>query len=513
MLRRVRVAVLLLTLGGAAAYTPPAHSPAAVLGTVQQLLDGDIDLDSLDLKRGGPDWHAFAIDGFVEEPPILKTVLCRDLGKGPSVNNVGAVANCDDSRPAEPTHTASDLLAERLLSETKRRHLNFVTPADKQFGNGTVDLARSFISVKWHTPADIECPLEPKLQTPRPSYSTQPCRKAWLTGKYLEQALLRMPEFLVMVPPDAGFAISANDRSVQVLLRGGFDFESIADMLGMHVAWYSAPKRFLHPSDVKGVPKVCTDGTDKVTGQPARICRPKVCTHILPTPYETKLIGEIFADEDVVASGGRVYWASEAGIDSVKQMPDYLVGTVPPFRERVPTLFYRGSEGANPEARGAIYDLGKFRINQRWLNATRNHAVEIQEFGSYKYVVDIGSRSGTTAAALSNKMRLGSLVFLVESGFADWWHGGLVAGEHYVAVNGDLSDLHKQYLWAEAHPEDALRIAEAGRAYAIEARSIEAMDAHVMKVAKRMIDNESCNKGVIDPIDPILGPSIPSALS
>ena len=92
-------------------------------------------------------------------------------------------------------------------------------------------------------------------------------------------------------------------------------------------------------------------------------------------------------------------------------------------------------------------------------------------------------------------MRLGSLVFLVESGFADWWHGGLVAGEHYVAVKEDLSDLHKQYLWAEAHPEDAMRIAEAGRAYATEARSQAAMDAHVMKVAKRMIDNDSCGKG------------------
>ena len=124
--------------------------------------------------------------------------------------------------------------------------------------------------------------------------------------------------------------------------------------------------------------------------------------------------------------------------------------------------------------------------------------------------MDIGSRSGTTAAALSNKMRLGSLVFLVESGFADWWHGGLVAGEHYVAVEEDLSDLHKQYLWAEAHPEDVLRIAEAGRVYAIEARSQAAMDAHVMKVAKRMIDNESCDKGLVDPL---LGPSIPAAVS
>jgi len=489
-----RVSALLLALGSVPAYTRPSDSPAAVLGTVQQLgaaQNGEIDADSLLSKMGGPDWHAFAIDGFVEEPTRLEAIRCSDLGKGPQVNNLGAVANCDDSRPTEPTHTPSDLLAERLLSECERRHVDFATYKDKRFGNGTIDLARSLISIKWHTPADIECPLDPQQQTPPPSYRTKPCRKAWMSGKYLEQALLRMPEFLVNVPPDAGFALSAHDRSVQVLLRGGFDFESIADMLGMHVAWYSAPKRFLQPSDAKGVPKACT--------------------HILPTPYETKLIGEILVDEDVVASGGNVYWASEAGIDAVKQMgPDYLVGTVLPFGERSPLLFYRGSENANPRPRGAIYDLGGFHVNDNWLNATRNHAVEIQEFGAYKYVVDIGSRSGTTAAALSNKMRLGSLVFLVESGFADWWHGGLVAGEHYVAVKEDLSDLHKQYLWAEAHPEDVLRIAEAGRVYAIEARSQAAMDAHVMKVAKRMIDNESCDKGLVDPL---LGPSIPAAVS
>ena len=93
----------------------------------------------------------------------------------------------------------------------------------------------------------------------------------------------------------------------------------------------------------------------------------------------------------------------------------------------------------------------------------------------------------------------------------------MIAGEHYVAVKENLSDLHKQYLWAEAHPEDALRIAEAGRAYAIEARTQAAMDAHVMRVAKRMIDNESCNQA-LDPlqalvVDPLLGPSIPAALS
>lgn len=44
-------AQFLLTLGGATAYTQPSHSPATILETVQQLLDGDIDLD---LKRGGP---------------------------------------------------------------------------------------------------------------------------------------------------------------------------------------------------------------------------------------------------------------------------------------------------------------------------------------------------------------------------------------------------------------------------------------------------------------------------
>ena len=97
-----RVSALLLALGSVPAYTRPSDSPAAVLGTVQQLgaaQNGEIDADSLLSKMGGPDWHAFAIDGFVEEPTRLEAIRCSDLGKGPQVNNLGAVANCDDSRP------------------------------------------------------------------------------------------------------------------------------------------------------------------------------------------------------------------------------------------------------------------------------------------------------------------------------------------------------------------------------------------------------------------------------
>ena len=430
-------------------------------------VDGDADErwdELINTKMGGADWHAIAVDGTLADAPYEELPHCRDLAM--SVNSI-AGQKCDDSLPPEPLHTSSDILSERLLKESLRRGVNFVTPKDKRFGNGTVDLARSFISLKWHTPADIECPLPPKLQDPRPSYSTKPCSQAWLTGKSLEQSLARLPEFLVTVPPDASFALSAQDRSIQVLLRGGFDFETVAGMLGMHVGWYSAPERFLNPKD-------------------------KVCTHILPTPYETKFIGEIIVDEDVVQSGGKVYWASKIGVDDLKSnmAPFYEVGSVPPFATRVNKLFFRGREQDNPEQRGDIYDMGLHSANDDWLNATRDNVVEVHEFGSYKYVVDIGGRSGTTWSALSNKMRMGSLVFRVESGVVDWWHGGLVADEHYLAVKKDLSDLHEKFLWAEANPEDALRIAEAGRAYAVEARTPAKMDAHVKAVAERTIDEK-----------------------
>ena len=45
-------------------------------------------------------------------------------------------------------------------------------------------------------------------------------------------------------------------------------------------------------------------------------------------------------------------------------------------------------------------------------------------------------------------------------------------------MKADLSDLKAQFDWAEAHPVEARRIAEAGRAVEAETSTVEAYDAH-----------------------------------
>ena len=117
----------------------------------------------------------------------------------------------------------------------------------------------------------------------------------------------------------------------------------------------------------------------------------------------------------------------------------------------------------NDPLREAIFEMGRDPTTEPWLNATTEYA-PVAQFGHHKYVADIGGLSGTTWNALRNKFRMGSLVFMVDSGYADWWYADLKPWKHYVPVKGDSSDLHQQVIWAESHPADALAIAVAGTA-------------------------------------------------
>ena len=109
----------------------------------------------------------------------------------------------------------------------------------------------------------------------------------------------------------------------------------------------------------------------------------------------------------------------------------FLIGKVPPLDARIPKLIYRGTQYSQAVPNGArtkVYRMGIDPANSAWLNATESNSISVHEFGFYRYILDVGGRSGTTWSALSNKLRLGSLVFKEESGYADWWHAGLVAG-------------------------------------------------------------------------------------
>ena len=228
----------------------------------------------------------------------------------------------------------------------------------------------------------------------------------------------------------------------------------VAEALGTHVFWTSAPISMLNDP----------------------------CNHIMPTPYE-------IVNEGLVEMRSNTVWGLGSRGTSLR------LGDLPSvWEDRVPKVFYRGKRKYNSAQRGPLYAMGDDPANQAWLDAKDGDHQGPETFGKHRYALDIGGLSGTTWNALRNKMRMGSLVLRVDSGMTDWWHGALVAGEHYLPVKADLSDLKAQFDWAEAHPADAERMAEAGRAVEAETSTVEAYDAHYERVLGALAAPGACGR-------------------
>merc|ERR1719291_1425129 len=84
------------------------------------------------------------------------------------------------------------------------------------------------------------------------------------------------------------------------------------------------------------------------------------------------------------------------------------------------------------------------------------------EHAIFKYHVDLGGGGGTTWTGTIQKLALPGVLFHHVTPTKDWFHDLLVPWEHYIPVAADLSDLHRNYIWAEHHPAEAKRIAEQG---------------------------------------------------
>ena len=83
----------------------------------------------------------------------------------------------------------------------------------------------------------------------------------------------------------------------------------------------------------------------------------------------------------------------------------------------------------------------------------------------YKYLVVVDGNGA--ADRISIFMASGSLVFL-STVLEDWASNQIIAGEHYIKVKPDLSDLVEKLEWAAGH--DALklkRIAQNGREFVL----------------------------------------------
>ena len=82
---------------------------------------------------------------------------------------------------------------------------------------------------------------------------------------------------------------------------------------------------------------------------------------------------------------------------------------------------------------------------------------------SYKYVINVDGH--VTAFRLSLELSMGSVVLLVSSPWRIWYSHMLVPYEHYVPVNGDLSDLFTQIEWCREHDSMCKRISENARKF------------------------------------------------
>ncbi|PNS07326.1 glycosyl transferase family 90 [Solilutibacter silvestris] len=102
------------------------------------------------------------------------------------------------------------------------------------------------------------------------------------------------------------------------------------------------------------------------------------------------------------------------------------------------------------------------------------------EFVAYKYLISLDGVVATWKR-VANSLRTGSVLFLPIR-WKQFFYPGLVAGEHYVPVALDLSDLFERYAWLQDRPDEAERIGRAGRCFAEEVISIQAVDDYFVAV-------------------------------
>jgi len=92
--------------------------------------------------------------------------------------------------------------------------------------------------------------------------------------------------------------------------------------------------------------------------------------------------------------------------------------------------------------------------------------VNMIEQARFKYHIDLGGGGGTTWTGTVEKLALPGVLFHHQTPTKDWFHDLLVPWEHYIPVETDLSDLREKFEWAETHPAEAKRIAEAATMFA-----------------------------------------------
>jgi hypothetical protein len=144
----------------------------------------------------------------------------------------------------------------------------------------------------------------------------------------------------------------------------------------------------------------------------------------------------------------------------------YFVRDRLPFREKRGMLVWRGR--ANQEHRKAflekyyhhpLCDVGHYHPRHQDVVWTKPK-LSVREQLGYKYILAI--EGNDVATNLKWILFSNSLCFMTKPRFETWFmEGRLVAGQHYVQLRDDYSDLEEKIAYYNSHPEEAEEIVRA----------------------------------------------------
>mmetsp|Transcript_41538 Transcript_41538/g.87173 ORF Transcript_41538/g.87173 Transcript_41538/m.87173 type:complete len:623 (-) Transcript_41538:20-1888(-) len=105
-----------------------------------------------------------------------------------------------------------------------------------------------------------------------------------------------------------------------------------------------------------------------------------------------------------------------------------------------------------------------------------SEGMDLPELARYKYHIDLGGGGGTAWTGTIEKLAMPGLLFHHVTPTKDYIHDRLVPWKHYIPVMANLRDLKKKFDWAESHPVEAKRIADAGTEFMRDLATPEGME-------------------------------------
>jgi len=185
------------------------------------------------------------------------------------------------------------------------------------------------------------------------------------------------------------------------------------------------------------------------------------------------------------------HFANEEGYAGLRRQ----AAAAPPWRERRDVVFWRGAGVGRPLGKPVRYqrlelcrrarqspfadrlDIGVTDLSGILDEGQRAAAGDLikpfvpkSEFPSYRYHIDVDGWSNSWV--LLEKLIMGVTVVKIGSafGYRQWFYDRLEPWRNYVPVRADLADFDEKMAWLFSAPDEAERIAAAGRGLAEEIR-------------------------------------------